>query len=79
MAVSADGTRLAVTGKAGAAVGVRIYDLGTGKEVALLETKFKWIVELALSPDGKTLVVGGTLPTDGGDAPKGGLEFWVLK
>jgi WD40 repeat protein len=52
VAFSPDGTKLAA---AGADRAVRIWEVATGKELALIEDHADWIFDLAWSPDGKRL------------------------
>ena len=52
VAFSPDGTKLAA---AGADRAVRVWDVATGKEIALIEDHADWIFDLAWSPDGKRL------------------------
>lgn len=52
VAFSPDGTKLAA---AGADRAVRVWDVATGKELALIEDHADWIFDLAWSPDGKRL------------------------
>ena len=52
VAFSPDGTRLAA---AGADRAVRVWEVATGKELALIEDHADWIFDLAWSPDGKRL------------------------
>ncbi len=52
VAFSPDSTRLAA---AGADRAVRVWDVATGKELALIEDHADWIFDLAWSPDGKRL------------------------
>jgi WD40 repeat protein len=52
VAFSPDGTKLAA---AGADRAVRVWEVATGKELALIEDHADWIFDLAWSPDGKRL------------------------
>jgi len=52
VAFSPDSTRLAA---AGADRAVRVWDVATGKELALIEDHADWIFDLAWSPDGRRL------------------------
>ena len=52
VAFSPDGTKLAA---AGADRAVRVWDVASGKEIALIEDHADWIFDLAWSPDGKRL------------------------
>ena len=52
VAFSPDGTKLAA---AGADRAVRVWDVATGKELALIEDHADWIFDVAWSPDGKRL------------------------
>ncbi len=52
VAFSPDGAKLAA---AGADRAVRVWDVATGKELALIEDHADWIFDLAWSPDGKRL------------------------
>ena len=54
IAYSPDGNRLAV----GGSIGIWIYDVHTGKELALLTGDTDWVVSIAFSPDGQTLASG---------------------
>ena len=54
IAYSPDGTRLAV----GGSIGVWIYDVQSGKELALLTEHTSRVTSVAFSPDGKTLATG---------------------
>jgi WD40 repeat protein len=52
VAFSPDSKKLAA---AGADRAIRIWDVETGKELALIEDHADWIIDLAFSPDGKRL------------------------
>ena len=52
VAFSPDGTKLAA---AGADRALRVWEVATGKELALIEDHADWIFDLAWSPDGKRL------------------------
>ena len=52
VAFSPDGSKLAA---AGADRAVRVWEVATGKEVALIEDHADWIFDVAWSPDGKRL------------------------
>ena len=52
VAFSPDGTKLAA---AGADRAIRIWEVASGKELALIEDHADWIFDLAFSPDGKRL------------------------
>jgi WD40 repeat protein len=52
VAFSPDGTKLAA---AGADRAVRVWEVATGKELALIEDHADWIFDLAWSPDGQRL------------------------
>ena len=51
---SPDGTRLAVA----SCIGIWLYDVHTGAEVALLTGDTEPVISVAFSPDGKTLASG---------------------
>jgi WD40 repeat protein len=52
VAFSPDGTKLAA---AGADRALRVWEVATGKELALIEDHADWIFDLAFSPDGKRI------------------------
>ena len=54
MAFSPDGNQLAVA----TSIGIWLYNINTGTEVAFLNGHTEWVSSVAFSPDGKTLVSG---------------------
>jgi WD40 repeat protein len=56
LAVSPDGARLASGGNDGA---VRLWDVPTGRQVAVLEGHTGWVFGVAFSPDGRLLASAG--------------------
>ncbi len=73
MQFAPDGTQLAV----GTEIGVWLYDMHTGKEIALFPGRCE---SLAFSPDGRFLVNGGGNPysMSGGSRWETGLQLWEV-
>ena len=54
IAYSPDGSRLAIAGR----IGIWLYDVGSGTEVALLTGHTHFVTSVTFSPDGRSLASG---------------------